>query len=146
MQNQVAASDQVLHCFLTDGGAQKDCLIDTSLSSFEHPEQMLKLMYKKTFSVLCSRILPIFFSVQRTICWSVQCFNFFLLVCTCKNVSTVKPVLSGHSKRRPKLVVNTNYRLLQVKSIAECSKRSILQYFRPSLSYHLSLSPCFVYF
>ena len=29
---------------------------------------------------------------------------------------------------------------MQVKSIAECSKGSILQYFRPSLSYHFSLS------
>ena len=42
---------------------------------------------------------------------------------------TVKPVLSGHSKRRPKLVFKTDYRLMQVKSIAECSKGSILQYF-----------------
>ena len=33
----------------------------------------------------------------------------------------------------------TNYRILQVKSIAECSKSSILLYFKPSLSYHLSL-------
>ena len=32
-----------------------------------------------------------------------------------------------------------NYHLMQVKSIAECSKGSILQYFRPSLSYQLSL-------
>ena len=30
---------------------------------------------------------------------------------------------------------------MQVKSIAECSKGSILQYFQPSLSYHLSLRP-----
>ena len=38
------------------------------------------------------------------------------------------------------LVFKTNYdRLMQVKSIAECSKGSILQYFRPSLSYRLSL-------
>ena len=36
---------------------------------------------------------------------------------------TVKPVLSGQSKKK------TNYRLMQVKSIAECSKGSILQYF-----------------
>ena len=43
--------------------------------------------------------------------------------------NTVKPVLNGHSKRTPKLVFNTNYDLMQVKSIAEC----ILQYFRPSL-------------
>ena len=56
---------------------------------------------------------------------------------------TVKPVFSGHSKRRPKLVFKTDYRLMQVKSIAECSKGSILQYFLPSLSYHLSLRSLF---
>ena len=38
------------------------------------------------------------------------------------------------------MIFKTNYRLIQVKSIAECSIESILQYFRPSLSYHLSLS------
>ena len=32
---------------------------------------------------------------------------------------------------------------MQVKSLAECSKGSILQYFRPSLSYHLSLRSLF---
>ena len=56
---------------------------------------------------------------------------------------TVKPVLSGHSKRRLKLVFKTDYRLMPVKSIAECSKGSILQYFRPSLSYSLTLRPLF---
>ena len=42
-----------------------------------------------------------------------------------QNVSlhTVKPVLSGHSKTPPKMVFNTDYRVMQVKSIAECSKR-----------------------
>ena len=43
------------------------------------------------------------------------------------------------SQKERKLVFKTNYPLMQVKSIAECSKWSILQYFRPSLSYHLSL-------
>ena len=38
-------------------------------------------------------------------------------------ICTEKPVLRGHSKRRPKLVFKTEYRLMQVKSIAECSKR-----------------------
>ena len=56
-------------------------------------------------------------------------------------VRTVKPVLSSHSNRRPKLVFKTDYGLMQVKSIAACSKGSILQYFRPSLSYHLPLRP-----
>ena len=54
---------------------------------------------------------------------------------------TVKPFLSGHFKRRQKLVFKNDYRLMQVKSIAECSKGSILQYFRPPLSYHLPLRP-----
>ena len=35
---------------------------------------------------------------------------------------------------------------MQVKSIAECSKGSILQYFRPSSSYHLSLRSLFCIF
>ena len=35
---------------------------------------------------------------------------------------------------------------MQVKRIAECSKWSILQYFRPSLSYHLSLRSLFCLF
>ena len=46
-------------------------------------------------------------------------------------IITVKPVLSGHTKRILKLVFKTDYRLMKVKSIAQC--------FRPSLSYHLSL-------
>ena len=41
-------------------------------------------------------------------------------------------------KKDKKFVFKTNYRLMQVKNIAECSKGSILQYFLPSLSYHLS--------
>ena len=36
--------------------------------------------------------------------------------------------------------------LMQVKSIAECSKGSILQYFRPSLRYNWSLRSLFVCF
>ena len=56
-----------------------------------------------------------------------------------KKCVTVKPVLSDHSKEDQKLVFKTDNRLIQVKSIAECSNGSILQYFRPSLSYHLPL-------
>ena len=42
-------------------------------------------------------------------------------------------------KNEPFNIHVTDYRLMQVKCIAECSKGSILQYFRPSLSYYLSL-------
>ena len=34
---------------------------------------------------------------------------------------TVNPVLRGHSKRTPKIVFKTHYRVMHVKSIAECS-------------------------
>ena len=43
--------------------------------------------------------------------------------------NTVKSVLSGHSKRRPKLIFKTDYCLMQVKSIAECSKRTLCKTF-----------------
>ena len=42
---------------------------------------------------------------------------FFIFLC-----NSFKPVLSSHSKRRPKMVFKANYCLMQVKSIAECSK------------------------
>ena len=42
-------------------------------------------------------------------------------------------------KKITKWVFKTNYPLMQVKSIAECSKGSILQYFRPSLNFILSI-------
>ena len=59
---------------------------------------------------------------------------------------TVKPVLNGHSQKTQNLVFKTNYCLMQVKSIAECSKWSILQYFRPSFRYHWSLRSLFCLF
>ena len=43
-------------------------------------------------------------------------------------VLIVNPVLSGHSKIDKPKVLKTNISLMKVKSIAECSKRSILQY------------------
>ena len=41
----------------------------------------------------------------------------------------IKAVLSDHSQKDQKWVFKTNYRLMQVKSIAECFTLSILQYF-----------------
>ena len=57
-----------------------------------------------------------------------------------------KTRLKQSLSKRPELVSKTNYGLMQVKSIAECSKGSILQYFPPSLSYHLSLRSLFCLF
>ena len=41
----------------------------------------------------------------------------------------VKPVLNGHSKLDKTKILMTNGSLMKVKSIAECSPWSILQYF-----------------
>ena len=57
-----------------------------------------------------------------------------------------KTCLKRPLKKNTKLVCKTDYHLMQVKSIAECSKGSILQYFRSSLSYHLSLRYLFCLF
>ena len=57
-----------------------------------------------------------------------------------------KTCLKQPPKNTQKLVFNTDYRLMQAKSIAECSKGSILQYFRPFLSYHFPLRPLFCLF
>ena len=53
-----------------------------------------------------------------------------------------KGTVTGNSQKERKLVFKTNYRLMQVKSITEC----FLQYFRPSLSYHLPLRSLFCLF
>ena len=42
---------------------------------------------------------------------------------------TVKPVLSGHSKKDKTKLLMANGSLMKVESIAECSPWSILQYF-----------------
>ena len=67
--------------------------------------------------------------------------------------STVKPVLSGHSKRRPnigfqdQLSLNAGQKYCRILQ-GEHSPWSILQYFlpRPALSYHLLLEPLFCLF
>ena len=47
-----------------------------------------------------------------------------MLGLACKeSCTTVKPVLSGHSQRSSKMVFKTYYSLMEVKIIAECSKR-----------------------
>ena len=60
-------------------------------------------------------------------------------ICILNADYTVKLVLNSHLKKK------TNYHLMQVKSIAECSKGSILQSFRPSLSYHFLLRSLFCF-
>ena len=57
--------------------------------------------------------------------------------------NTVKPVLSGHSKIDKTMILMTDGSIMTVKSIAECSPWSILQYFWPALSNNWSWKPIF---
>ena len=59
------------------------------------------------------------------------------------NLSTVKPVLSGHSKIDKTNVLKPCGTLMQVKSIAECSPWSILQYSWPAFRDNWSWKPIF---
>ena len=44
-------------------------------------------------------------------------------------INTLEPVLNGHSQKDKKMDFKTDYHLMQVKSIAECSKSAILSTF-----------------
>ena len=55
----------------------------------------------------------------------------------CK-LNSVKPVLNGHLKIDKTKVLKTDFSLMQVKSIAECSLWSILQYIWPAVSNYQS--------
>ena len=59
-------------------------------------------------------------------------------------ICTILPVLSGHSKRRPKLTFKTDYCLMQVKSIAECSKKALCNTFDLHEATICCLDLCFV--
>ena len=59
---------------------------------------------------------------------------------------TVKHVLSIQSKIDKTKVLRTNGSLMKVKSIAECSPWSILQYFWPALRDDQSWKPILVFF
>ena len=71
----------------------------------------------------CFMLLQLFVGVFVVFCFVMYILAYFLVL-TRKSwllFFTVKPVLSGHSKRRQKMVSKTDYYLMQVKSIAECS-------------------------
>ena len=75
--------------------------------------------------------------------YSRGAYNSLLLKIT--NSFNSKTCVKWSLSKDLKLVFKTNYCLMQVKSIAECSL-AILQYFRPSLCYHLSLRSLFCLF
>ena len=61
-------------------------------------------------------------------------------------IATVKPVLSRHTNRRRKISFQDRLSLNAGQKYCRMLQESILQYFQPSLSYHLSLRPLFCLF
>ena len=57
------------------------------------------------------------------------CFSNYRVKPMAGHNSTVKPVSSGHSKKTSKYLFSTDSRLMQVKSIAECSIRAFCNAF-----------------
>ena len=93
-------------------------------------------------TVFCCRKIAANFTV---FCCSKISANFTDLTSPSRN-GKFKTCVKRSLSKIQKLVSNTNYRLKQVKRFAECSKGSNLQYFRPSLSCHLSLRSLFCLF
>ena len=85
----IVAYDQVLHCLFTDVGVKKNPLIDCS---FEHQKLMLSFDGKENvLSIMLKDFAYLFLcGVYHLLVCAM--FQFPPVVCTCKNVSTVKPV------------------------------------------------------
>ena len=72
--------------------------------------------------------------------------NYVFVLMSLQNIRytcIVKPVLCGHSKRRHKIGFQYWISLNAWQKYCRMLQESILQYFWPSLSYHLPLSPLF---
>ena len=77
----------------------------------------------------------ILLTLPRTLSKTLAIFEF-----------SVKPVLSGHSKRRPKIGFQNQLSLNAGQKYCRMLQESILQYFRPSLRYNLPFRPLFCLF
>ena len=60
------------------------------------------------------------------------------------NKNTVKPVVSGHKKEDQTLFFADRLSLIECQKYCIMLKESNMQYFRPSISYHLSSRPLFL--
>ena len=116
-----------------------------TLNPNKWPEPTYEWKYQSTPLELC----PWF----PTPCFKVKVkewaqWSHVLNACPLHNSENIysKTCVKRPLSKRPIIVFKADYRLMQVKSIAECSLWSILQYFRASLIYQLSLRPMFCLF
>ena len=89
--------------------------------------------------------------LKRTVLMSMIWFfwaptSFVLIEKKYDLISYSKTCVKRPLSKRPQIGFQDQFSLNAGQSIAECSKWSILQYFRPSLSYHLSKRSLFCLF
>ena len=138
-------------------------MANTVLNAPAHSEKSQTRLLRNHFLSQIFGILEliIILSFNFTICLIFICGTLFLLIvfhiplCNVRQPYTGCPFTCNLAEIRRNETVwrmrinnvkGVYYHLMQVKSIAECSKGSILQYFRPSLGYHLSLRFLFCLF
>ena len=80
--------------------------------------------YTNEITVRCSNI-----HCKQHVGYGGYSYSILKKYCISRKFHTVKPVQNDHSKIDKTKVLLTNGSLMQVKSIAECSPWSILQYF-----------------
>ena len=93
-----------------------------TVNLFCHPTVIQHRLY---FKFMCLNICDSPQLLLKISCMSTFAVSSIL----CEKICTVKPDISGHSKEDEKFVFNSDYRLMQVKSIAECSKRAFCNTF-----------------
>ena len=139
----MSATDGKFYATIPNFRQKKGMILhENCLSADDSHEISCLICYFWKMGKICNcRLLQIIGGALRVNCmfWQV---HTELLRYGCYSKTSVKLPLS----RRPKMVFKTDYRLMRIKSIAACTKRSIMQYVRPSLSYQLSLRDLFCLF
>ena len=126
-------------------GSAESTLVKMSNCWKSHAAAQLSSCCNVAVSVLCLFFSVPWMGLQRVISYSLTFISVpaktFVVYALPYFRHYSKTCLKRPLKRTPKTGFYTDYRFMQVKSIAECSKGSILQYFRPSLSYNFPLRP-----
>ena len=99
---------------------------------------------KNQDTICCFVVVVVLIIIVQSMYWCLHVvyrFDRLVFCCSTLQKNTVKPVLSGHSKRRPIIGFQVQLSLNAGQKYCRMLQESILQYFRPSLSYNLILKP-----
>ena len=106
-------------------------------------------MFTKLITSVCSLFTV---TINPTFCYHYHYLHILLIIAGILKIPHVASLAitvnlcKTATQKKTKIGFQDQLSLNAVKSIAECSKGSILQYFWPALSYHLSLRSLFCLF